>query len=279
LDRQVQAGKIRDLYNSINNSLDASEFGSYATFLNYGFIDDKNISYKASKGRKLQANCVALIHEIIGDTDLSSSFVVDIGCGRGGTVSVIHDMFPDSRILGVDICSLAISFCNSQNALPGVSFEIGDAQALNLQDASVDVIVNVESAHSYPNPHAFFLEAGRAIKHGGYFLYADILPCETIEIVDRTMSSIGFDIIYKRNITKNVLASLDASNTAILKWPGVDSDVIRDFLASPGSRVYQEMLDGRMDYIVRRFRKTGKLSPSTPDMFPKNHFLHELLGS
>ena len=54
------------------------------------------------------------------------------------------------------------------------------AESLPLGDASVDVLVNVESSHCYGNFQKFIAEVHRVLKVGGVFLFADFRDDEEI---------------------------------------------------------------------------------------------------
>ena len=94
--------------------------------------------------------------ELIGDTDLQDRAVLDVGCGRGGTVALMVERF-GAKATRVDLAPEAIAFCRKTHA--NARFEVGDAEHLPFDDGTFDVVTNIESSHTYPNLRAFF--AGR----------------------------------------------------------------------------------------------------------------------
>lgn len=50
----------------------------------------------------------------------------------------------------------------------------GRAERLPIRDASVDILLNVESSHLYADMDAFLREVFRVLKPGGYFCWADL---------------------------------------------------------------------------------------------------------
>ena len=46
---------------------------------------------------------------------------------------------------------------------------------MEIEDQSVDTVINIESAFHYPDKQAFLNEVSRVLKPGGHFLIADIL--------------------------------------------------------------------------------------------------------
>ena len=75
--------------------------------------------------------------------------------------------------LGVDRNRKAIEFCRKSYSIEELSFDQGDAEALQFDDQSFDVIINVEASHCYGDMAQFVREVARLLRPGGYFLYAD----------------------------------------------------------------------------------------------------------
>ena len=61
-----------------------------------------------------------------------------------------------------------------EHARPGLRFVQGDAEALPFGDASFDAVLNVESAHWYPDVARFLAEVFRVLRPGGFLLLADV---------------------------------------------------------------------------------------------------------
>ena len=147
--------------------------------------------------------------ELIGRTDLRGKRVLDVGCGRGGTVALIGDTFETAEVTGVDLSPEAIAFCRRTHRNPRVRFEVGDAEHLPVENASFDIVTNVESSHTYPNLRAFYAEVARVLAKGGTFLYTDLLPVGRWLEVRALLGPLGLTIEVDREITPNVLASCD----------------------------------------------------------------------
>ena len=108
---------------------------------------------------------------------------------------------------------------------------------------------NLESSHTYPNVKAFYAEVARVLKPGGYFLYADVLSAEQFETGVATLEACGLAVERSRNITLNVLLSCDeiARNRASAYASTNDPEVMREFLAIPGSGMVRTHADSRVD--------------------------------
>jgi phthiocerol/phenolphthiocerol synthesis type-I polyketide synthase E len=255
---EVKQGYQR-FYDQVSAQLDATVFGEFSFFLNYGYV--ANLSPQLSRVKlpdhALNKNSVRLVLELIGDCPLDGRRVLDVGCGRGGTVHVIQTFFAPAEVTGLDLSAAAIAFCRRVHRHPGVRFECGDAEHLPFPDGSFDVITNVESSHTYPNIARFYAEAHRTLGPGGHFLYTDVHSAEDWARNVGLLEARGFVVEQERDITANVLLSCDevAQSRVQAFDSGNDPGLMRNFLATPGSDVYAEMYQGRWKYKLLKLRR------------------------
>lgn len=66
--------------------------------------------------------------------------LVDIGCGEGVTLEKMHQLFPDRKVLGIDILSENIEICRRHGCIA----EIGNVYDLQLPSASIDFVLFME---------------------------------------------------------------------------------------------------------------------------------------
>jgi ubiquinone/menaquinone biosynthesis C-methylase UbiE len=199
----------------------------------------------------LNASSVRLALELVGETDLTGKRVLDVGCGRGGTVALIADLF-DATVTGVDLSPEAVAFCLRTHLGEALHFEVGDAENLPFEDEAFDAVTNIESSHTYPNLRAFLNEVRRVLTGDGLFLYTDLLPVERWAEVRVLLQPLGFTIATDRNITANVLASCDAVAATRAQAFGESNPMIENFLAVPGSMVYEQMNARAWEYRILR---------------------------
>lgn len=160
--------------------------------------------------------------------------------------------------VGLDLSPSAIAFCQRAHRYPNAQFVQGDAEHLPFEKEAFDAVTNVESLHSYPHLYRFYDEVNRVLKPGGKFLYGDI-SAESSNIPDalRYLQSLGFMLERDTDITSNVLKSCDEiSEDRIRAFQHAnDEEVMGDFMAAPGSRVYR-MLEARASmFKIFRFKK------------------------
>src|SRR2546421_2383629 len=132
---EVKANYKR-FYDAVNTQLDASVFGSFSFFLNYGYVPNFSRQYSRVElpDHFINKNSVRLVLELIGDCDLDQRRILDVGCGRGGTVFVIKQFFKPQTVKGLDLSSNAIASCRANHKYDNVSFDEGDAEKSPYKD-------------------------------------------------------------------------------------------------------------------------------------------------
>jgi phthiocerol/phenolphthiocerol synthesis type-I polyketide synthase E len=250
--------ECRAYYNTINQQLNATEFGKFSFFLNYGYVPNGNQqdAQVALPEHYLNMNSARLVLELIGVCKLAGCSLLDVGCGRGGTLEVILEFFPVKRAAGIDLSAEAISFCKAIHKNLQVSFLEADAEALPFKDNAFDIVTNIESSHSYPNLTIFYSEVFRVLKPAGRFLYTDLLSAECLEETLSWLKSTGFLIERQRDITSNVMLSCqELAQSRALVFAGYDDPHMAEFLALPGSTAYEGMRTGMDIYMLFQLMK------------------------
>jgi SAM-dependent methyltransferase len=243
----------RDFYDDVSRRLEATGMGQASFFLNYGYVslakgDEAPVEVPDGE---FNPNSIRLALELVGPTPLRRRGVVDVGCGRGGT-AVLMAATLGAHVLGIDLSPEAITFCRRTHTHPAVSFDVGDAEHLPVPDASRDVVTNLESSHTYPDLRAFLSEVRRVLRPGGWFLHSDLLPGARWLEVRAILAALGLSIKTDREITANVLTSCDEIAAGRVQAFGEPSAAISNFLAVPGSAVYEQMRTGAWEYRIVR---------------------------
>lgn len=242
-------------YDQLSRRFAAVGLAKVSHFLNYGYAatDARNDSTAVIRDGTFNANSVRLVFELIGSLDLNGCTIVDIGCGRGGTAALVAETF-SAQVTGIDRSSEAIAFCRATHLDPSLRFEVGDALNIPLDNESCDVVMNVESSHSYSNLSKFLGEVRRISRPGAWFLHTDLLGSYEWDQIRTRLQALDFSIESERDITANVIAS---RNQAVGDWDRIYGDAgprVANFLALPGSVVYQQLRAGILEYKIMRSR-------------------------
>jgi ubiquinone/menaquinone biosynthesis C-methylase UbiE len=96
--------------------------------------------------------------------------ILDAGCGTGEVASRLAELFPRSRVLGVDIIDDHLNLARSRYAslAPRLTFEHQSVFELNAADRSFDLAVCRHVLHSIPHPDRVIAELARVTRRGGY---------------------------------------------------------------------------------------------------------------
>lgn len=259
LDEYKDKSLIRRGYGAYHSELRSAIFEQDSLFMNLGYVavNEPQSSTVELPVHLVNRNFIQLVLEVIGDCDLKGRSILDIGCGRGGTISVMRTYFDIGSAVGLDLVADAVAFCNKQHRHPNTWFLQADAEELPFGDASFDVVTNIESSHHYPNITAFYREVARTLKSNGHFLYATLLPVEQFATDVDALTRLGLVLQRERDVTRNVLVSCDQCQGALfqgIESTGTDAG-IANAIGLPGSQVYRYMQTGRTAYRLFRFQK------------------------
>lgn len=98
--------------------------------------------------------------------------VLDIGCGTGKLLRRAATYWPQAHLIGIDPTNGMIEM--AKRLTPDATFSLGTAEALPLQDASVDLALSTSSFHHWQDQAAGLREIARVLRPGGYFLLVDV---------------------------------------------------------------------------------------------------------
>ncbi len=230
------------------------------TFLNYGY-QDGGPHLALDSGDEPNRYGIQLYRYVAEAVALDEKDVVEVGCGRGGGLHHLVRTFRPSSAIGIDCESAAVEFCRRRYHDTGLSFRVGDAQALDLADASCDVVLNVESSHRYPDVPAFLAEMRRILRPGGHLLLADFRAADDMPLLRRHLLASGLWLCRAEDITTSVTAALrgdDARRRRLVRTlvPRPLRGRALDFAGAVGSATFEQFAARRLLYARFVARKT-----------------------
>jgi arsenite methyltransferase len=141
------------------------------------------LGYDAAELAALPAECTASFAGIANPHAIApierGESVLDIGCGAGTDLLLAaRHVGPEGRAVGVDMTEAMRDRARAAAALAGLSnveLRQGDATALPVADASVDVVISNGVLNLVPEKEKAFAEIRRVLRPGGRLQLADIV--------------------------------------------------------------------------------------------------------
>ena len=228
-------------------------------FMNYGYHDPKE-HVELNNADEPNRYSVQLYHRLAKTVDVKDKDIVEVGCGRGGGLSYIANRFSPASAFGVDLDARAAKFATSFYKHKSLKFEQGDAQNLNIETNSKDIVFNVESSHRYPKMDDFLFEVDRVLKPGGYFLITDFRYKNEFEALAKQLDNMKYKKFDEQIINTNVVAALECDSSrreGLVKklTPRYLHKTALNFSGAVGSETFNQIKSGYYTYFVYCFQK------------------------
>jgi SAM-dependent methyltransferase len=233
------------------------------TFMNYGYVEEGEDFDWCGEADWPWRYAINLIRRALIDVDVAGRRVLDVGCGRGGPAAYIARCLDPAEVVGLDASRDGVRFCGEQHVHPRLRFIHSSAEELPFDDASFDLVLNVESSHCYLNPAAFFSEVARVLTPGGSFCYADVLLGEQFERMQRLLSDTpGLRRRTEADISHQVARAIELNRTAFAALMQSATDgrlgnqsLIANLVRTINRDAYERLRTGRVGYYAWRIEK------------------------
>ena len=200
---------------------------------------------------------VAVLESLV---ELDGRDVVDIGCGGGGLVRELSAR--GARVVGVEISEEQLAPALARDDGSGARYVVGSAQALALDDASMDLAVFMRSLHHVPADDltAALHEARRVLRAGGAVYVVEPLPQGDYFELTRIVE----DELEAREAAQNALANASLAGLARVRTVDYDLPVrVRDLAAFRArlvsvDPVRAEIFDTRVAVVAEAFERLGE---------------------
>lgn len=122
--------------------------------------------FRAENREKVRQRIISAISSLP-----SRNRMLDVGCGTGFLIALVHDLF--DQIDGVDVTQAML---NKVDLSPGnISLHNSPAEKIPLDSGSVNFAASYSFLDHVENPLEVFVEVFRVLDHGGVF-YSDLIP-------------------------------------------------------------------------------------------------------
>jgi len=105
--------------------------------------------------------------------------ILDIGTGPGHLLLAMRKVFPDTKLVGVDISPPMVAQAQrnieTYGRDPRIEVRVAGANALPFADETLDRVVSTGSLHHWKDPIHALSEAHRVLKADGYALMYDLV--------------------------------------------------------------------------------------------------------
>jgi SAM-dependent methyltransferase len=221
-------------------------------FMNYGYVPNSSEMPIQLPAQTVQQYPLQMYHYLACRTTIEGKHVLEVGSGRGGGARYIAQHLHPATYIGMDLAQSAVDLSAKVHQLSNLRFIQGTAEAIPMDDSSVDVVINVESCHAYGSVEKFLSEAKRVLKPGGHLLLVDFRSAN-MDQFQKQIREIGMVLLEEENISGNVIEAIEAedeSKRARIKKlvPTRWQKLFSDFAGVVGSRFYNTLKDGSRLY-------------------------------
>lgn len=260
MDAGAFPGVRRFVWKIVYNALGRFWRDSDWRFMNYGWLPPEGAApLELEIEDEPDRPFIGLYDHVARGLPLEGARVLEIGSGRGGGARYVARYFQPAEVLGIDFSAPATERARRLNSdTAKLSFAVGDAERLNLPDASFDIVLNVESSHCYGDMDKFVAEAVRVLKPGGWFGWADMRSKAAMAATEASLAHPGIQLERSEDISADVVRALDAAHarkeTRIARlW--LVRRFMAEFAGTQGSLLYRGLMSGEVVYKSSRFRK------------------------
>jgi len=138
---------------------------------NAAFSRDAGDYDQSPRYAPLRASYPAIVAEALR---YPSQSILDVGCGTGALLSMIHEQRRDAQLSGVDLSEEMIKVAQKRLA-KDADLRVSASEKLPFEKGSFDLLLCTFSFHHHPNPKKVVSEMARVLAPNGRLIMADPL--------------------------------------------------------------------------------------------------------
>ena len=143
--------------------------------------------------------------------------VLDIGCGTGALLMMIHEGKKGAKLSGVDLSEEMVKVAQAKlgNA---ADLAVSDSENLPFKNGSFDLVLCTFSFHHHPNPTATFKEMNRVLSPEGRIIIADPLGPVPLMLLMNMLIPFMRDGTVHYYSKREMFALADSVGRTVSKW-------------------------------------------------------------
>lgn len=213
------------------------------------------IGYWAAGARSPREACEALMALLVRPLGGQvPTAVLDVDCGAGGSTRWLVARYGATHVVGSGVRERA--WTTLEHAYPGLRMQESEPEALEFGPGEFDAVISVERPGHFEDRRAFFAEACRVLRPGGWLLLADTLYTRTGEAADwlRSRRNYVSDLTgYAAQLERCGFVEVRVKNVTEATVSPHARAIARDFLAAyRGGRIDAATLNWVMSIVGRR---------------------------
>lgn len=115
------------------------------------------------------------LKRLTGEPLPQGGVLLDVGCGQGRSFRLLREAFRPRRLVGLDADPRSLALARAEAQREGIDAELlaGDCAAIELPDASADVVFCHQTFHHLVEQEQALAEFWRVLRPGGLLLFAE----------------------------------------------------------------------------------------------------------
>jgi ubiquinone/menaquinone biosynthesis C-methylase UbiE len=149
------------------------------TYASATYVEETRIGFRFLSTHTWQHHVLRVaindLKRLIGEPLPQGGVLLDAGCGQGKSFRLLHEAFAPQRLIGLDADPHSVALSRAEAARENMAADIlaGDCAAIELADASVDLVFCHQTFHHLVEQERALAEFWRVLKPGGLLLFAE----------------------------------------------------------------------------------------------------------